>query len=233
MCSFSRIPSDKNAIERAEPSEQSVNIAKLLYAEMNLEGIMNWDAFKSAYQGYTQLDARNKNILTVIDFSMPSTQKRLYVIDMLNHKLLFNSLVSHGKNSGDLYANSFSNTHGSHKSSLGFYHTENTYSGGQGYSLVLNGLEKGINDQAKARAIVMHGANYCTASIAARGRLGRSFGCPSLPPELTKPIINTIKGGTLLYIHARNNDYFAKSKLFESRSFEEFAQVHSASYTTF
>lgn len=223
LCSFARIPSGEGALHAEEPIDQTVHTAKALYSHMNLEGIMNWDAFKSAYEGYSKLSTRNNSILTVIDFSMPSTKKRLYVIDMVNQEVLFNSLVSHGRNSGDLYATSFSNTHGSHKSSLGFYETEQTYSGGNGYSLVLNGLESGINDQAKSRAIVMHGASYCTAAVAAQGRLGRSFGCPSVPPELAKPIINTIKGGTLLYIHARNNDYFAKSKIFAASAYNELA----------
>lgn len=185
-----------------------------LYDEMHLADMISKEAFRCAYEGYTKLSVRNKDIMTVIDFSLPSTRKRLLVLDMVNHTVLQNSLVSHGKKSGELYATSFSNTHGSHKSSLGFFETGNTYSGSNGYSLVLNGLEKGINDQAKARAIVMHGAEYCKSSIiASGGRLGRSFGCPSVPPELTRPIIDAIKDGTLLYIYACDKNYLANSRV--------------------
>ena len=119
-----------------------------------------------------------------------------------------------GKNSGGNYATSFSNVSGSYKSSLGFYVTENTYQGKNGYSLILNGLEKGINDKAKERAIVVHGAAYANPSVAASGgRLGRSFGCPALPQSLTKPIINTIKNGTLLFIYANDKGYLASSTI--------------------
>ena len=110
-------------------------------------------------------------------------------------KMLYSSVVSHGKNSGENYATSFSNEVGSYKSSLGFYLTGNTYQGRNGYSLLLDGLEKGINDRARERAIVVHGAAYANPSVCKSGRLGRSFGCPALPQALTKPIINTIKGG--------------------------------------
>lgn len=133
---------------------------------------------------------------------------------MRHKKLLFSSLVSHGKNSGGNYATSFSNENGSLKSSLGFFLTENTYQGKNGYSLVLNGLEKGINDRAKERAIVIHGAAYSNPSvIASSGRLGRSFGCPALPQAVSKPIINTIKGGSLLFIYANNQNYLAYSPI--------------------
>ena len=114
----------------------------------------------------------------------------MVVLDIRQKRILYTSLVSHGKNSGGNYATSFSNENGSHKSSLGFYLTENTYQGRNGYSLILNGLEKGINDLAKQRAIVIHGASYSDPSVAASsGRLGRSFGCPALPVSVSKPII--------------------------------------------
>ena len=122
--------------------------------------------------------------------------------------------MSHGKNSGEKYATSFSNVSGSLKSSLGFYMTEGTYEGKNGYSLVLEGLEKDINDKAKERAIVMHGAAYSNPSvIAGAGRLGRSFGCPAVPQALAKPIIDKIKGGALIYIYADNPDYFEHSSI--------------------
>lgn len=187
-----------------------------LYNDMHLEGIVNYKAFQQAYIGYNKIHETNKDIITLIDFSKPSTQERLYVMDMKEKKLLFSSLVSHGRNSGENYATSFSNENGSYKSSLGFYLTENTYEGKNGYSLILNGLERGINDRAKERAIVIHGAPYSNPSVIASGRLGRSQGCPALPQSISKPIINTIKGGTLLYIYADDQKYLAQSSILSS-----------------
>lgn len=192
-------------------SEARVGVSEL-YAEMELAGVINYIAFKQALMGYHNISERKKDILTLIDFTKPSTEKRLYVIDIKNKKLLFTSHVAHGRNSGENYATSFSNKSGSYKSSLGFYLTENTYQGKNGYSLILNGLEKNINDKARERAIVMHGASYANPSvIKSAGRLGRSLGCPALPEVVTRPIIDTIKGGSLLYIYANNTDYLALS----------------------
>lgn len=191
-----------------------IDETRLLYRKMNLELVLQYDAFEQAMQGYRTLQPRQDHILTVIDFTLPSTEKRMVVLDMKDEKVLYHTIVSHGRNSGDKYARSFSNRHGSYQSSLGFYETEGTYQGGNGYSLVLNGLEKGINDQAKARAVVIHGADYCSESfIKSTGRLGRSYGCPALPHELNKPIINTIKNGTLLYIYADNPEYMAATQI--------------------
>lgn len=189
-----------------------------LYNGMQLDGIVNYTAFEQAYIGYNKIQEKNKNIITLIDFSKPSTQERLYVLDMKEKKLLYKSLVSHGRNSGENYATSFSNENGSYKSSLGFYLTENTYQGKNGYSLILNGLEKGINDRAKERAIVIHGAPYSNPSVIASGRLGRSQGCPALPQALSRPIINTIKGGSLLYIYADDKKYLAQSSILSSHT---------------
>ncbi len=185
-----------------------------LYMEMQLNDIINYTAFSQAFAGYNIIEAKNKDILTVIDFSKPSTEERMYVLDLREKKMLFSSHVSHGKNSGENYATTFSNENGSFMSSLGFYLTEGTYQGKNGYSLVLNGLEKGINDNAKQRAIVIHGADYCNPATTLHGhRLGRSLGCPALPRSVCKPIINTIKNGTLLYIYANDKDYMAKSTI--------------------
>ena len=161
-------------------------------------------AFRQAVAGYNRIKEKSKPILTLIDFSKPSTEKRFFVFDMEKKKLLYSSVVAHGRNSGENYATSFSNQYGSYKSSLGFYLTENTYQGGNGYSLILNGLEKGINDKAKARSIVVHGAP---------GRLGRSLGCPALPTKLARPIINTIKDGSVMFIYANNPHYLAQSNI--------------------
>lgn len=188
-----------------------------LYEEMGLEMRVDYKVFERAFDGYQKIDGTKKEILTLIDFTKPSTEERLFVLDMKQKQLLFSSLVSHGRNSGGKYATSFSNENGSHKSSLGFYLTEHTYQGKNGYSLVLNGLEKGINDRAKERAIVIHGAAYSNPSVAASsGRLGRSFGCPALPQSLTRPIINTIKDGTLLFIYADDPTYLSQSPILAS-----------------
>lgn len=185
-----------------------------LYRSMQLEGVVSWKAFHQAVTGYHKIADRKRDVLTLIDFSRPSTEKRLFVFDMKQRKLLFSSVVSHGKNSGDKYATSFSNEYGSYKSSLGFYLTETTYQGKNGYSLILNGLEKGINDRARERAIVMHGAAYANPSVVREGgRLGRSFGCPTVPQKLTRPIIDAIKGGSVMYIYAEASDYLAHSSV--------------------
>ena len=124
------------------------------------------------------------------------------------------TLLAHGRNSGENFATSFSNRSGSYQSSLGFFRTAETYNGGNGYSLRLDGLEKGINDKARPRAVVIHGADYCSEDfIRSTGRLGRSFGCPALPQELNKPIINTIKDGSLLFIYADKPEYYSLSKV--------------------
>ena len=186
--------------------------SRMLYHEMALEGTIDYTVFERAIAGYNRMGSFDKNILTVIDFTKPSTEKRLFVIDLKLKKILFISYVAHGRNSGEKYATSFSNREGSFKSSLGFYKTENTYYGKNGYSLVLDGLERGINDKAKERAIVIHGATYADPStIRSCGRLGRSLGCPALPLAVSKKIIDTIKGGTLLYIHGDDKTYASRS----------------------
>lgn len=199
-------------VERAASSD--VEAYASLYRSMQLEGVVNWKAFRQAVAGYYKIDNRKREVLTLIDFSRPSTAKRLFVFDMRERKVLFSSVVSHGKNSGDNYATSFSNEYGSYKSSLGFYLTESTYQGKNGYSLILNGLEKGINDRARERAIVMHGAAYADPSVVSRGgRLGRSFGCPAVPQKLSRPIIDAIKGGSVMYIYAETPEYLAHSSV--------------------
>lgn len=184
-----------------------------LFEEMNLGGTVNFIAFRQAVAGYNRIKEKSKPILTLIDFSKPSTEKRLFVFDMEKKRLLYTSVVSHGRNSGENYATSFSNQNGSYKSSLGFFLTEHTYQGGNGYSLILNGLEKGINDKAKERAIVVHGAAYANPAVASSGRLGRSLGCPALPTQMAKPIINTIKDGSVMFIYANNTNYLAQSDI--------------------
>lgn len=190
-----------------------------LYTELNLQNLIPYEAFEQAMTGHKRIERDKKDIITLIDFTKPSTSERLFVIDLKNKKLLLSSVVSHGRNSGGNYATSFSNKNGSYQSSLGFYITENTYRGKNGYSLVLNGVEKGINDQAKARAIVIHGAKYANPSvIGSSGRLGRSLGCPALPEAVNAAVIDAIKGGSLLYIYANNKNYLAQTQILPSQN---------------
>ncbi|HSI77801.1 MAG TPA: murein L,D-transpeptidase catalytic domain family protein [Lunatimonas sp.] len=152
--------------------------------------------------------------LTIIDFSIPSTDDRLWVIDMKKMKIHLQSLVAHGRNSGENMAENFSNQHSSYMSSVGFYLTGETYQGNHGYSLRLDGLEKGFNDQARSRAIVIHGADYVDEKfISSTGRLGRSLGCPALPMGTHEEIINVIKEKSPLFIYAEVPEYLAKSPL--------------------
>jgi hypothetical protein len=139
----------------------------------------------------------------------------MYVIDFLQKTVVFQTLVAHGKKTGDEFARYFSNRTGSHQSSLGFYITGKEIVGGTvGRSLLLDGVEKGFNDNARSREIIIHGADYATEQFINRtGRLGRSFGCPSLPPDLIKPVIDAIKEGTCLFIYHNDQNYLAKSSL--------------------
>ena len=154
--------------------------------------------------------------MVVIDFSLPSNRKRLAVIDLKKKEILVYTYVAHGKNSGGLQATAFSNDNGSNKSSLGFYKTGQTYTGKHGYSLRLHGLEKGINDNAYSRAIVIHSADYVSEDfIKQNKRLGRSLGCPALPKELSTKVIGLIKDGHCVFIYAKDEAYFKKSKYIE------------------
>lgn len=194
--------------------ERLVNETELIYEQMNLKELIDFNAFEAAYVGYKKLNNNKNNLLTIIDFNLPSTEKRMYVLDLSKKEVLYVTHVAHGRNSGGNYATSFSNKNGSYQSSLGFYRTAETYNGGNGYSLRLDGLEKGINDLARPRAVVIHGADYCNENfIKSTGRLGRSFGCPALPQELNKPIINTIKDGSLIFIYADKPEYYAMTKV--------------------
>lgn len=158
--------------------------------------------------GVTQQDT-----LTIIDYSKPSTEKRLWVIDLASKKTLYHSLVAHGKGSGNLQATRFSNKPDTHASSIGLYLTGTVYKGRHGISLRLNGLDEGFNDQAAARAIVVHGAPYVNDAIAEKnGRLGLSWGCPAVPKQLAAPLINTIKNGTLVFAYYPDHQWLKKSK---------------------
>lgn len=190
------------------------------YTAMNLsESGLDRAVFTLALMGLKKLDTKgqlnNPHIITIADYSQSSTQKRLYVIDLKHRRLLFHTYVAHGRNTGEEYARLFSNEEGSLKSSLGFYVTTQPMEGATaGFALKLQGVENGINDNAEKRAIIMHGGDYVSENyIKKHGFLGRSLGCPTLPPEFTKPIIETIKGGSCLFIYNLDNNYFAQSPL--------------------
>jgi hypothetical protein len=169
------------------------------------------ECFSKALSGFTILKAQGKvtkDILTVIDFSKSSNSKRLWIIDMATQTVLYNTLVAHGRNSGDEFANAFSNDNSSNKSSLGFYATGEIYNGKHGQSLRLDGLERGVNNNARSRGVVMHAADYVSEGfIKMHNRLGRSQGCPALPNGLTKEVISLIKNKSCLFIYHPTKSY--------------------------
>lgn len=185
-----------------------------IYNEANLESKgLALDVFRKAAVGYQNFKQKglvspSKSVLTVIDFTKSSREKRLWIIDLKSKKLLFNTLVAHGRNTGQDKAVKFSNTPNSYMSSLGFYLTDATYFGKHGLSLRLTGKDAAFNSNAMARAIVVHGADYATAAfVKQNGRLGRSLGCPAIPQEVSKEIIMAIKNNTVMYIHGNDKNY--------------------------
>lgn len=175
------------------------------------------ESFSNAIIGYEKLKQQGKiknETLTIIDFSLSSTEKRLWVLDMNKNKVLFNTVVAHGRNTGLEYATRFSNTNNSNQSSLGFYITDATYYGKNGLSLFLDGQEPGINDNARKRYVVFHGAKYANPDFVKRnGRLGRSLGCPAVPTAVNSAIINKIKHKSCLFIYHPSQKYIQKSAL--------------------
>lgn len=200
-------------------TSDATNVYASLYGQMKLDSLgLSQEAFNYGLQGYIGLlsngTVKKSNIISIVDFSLPSTKKRLFVIDVTTGKLLFNTFVSHGRNSGKEMATEFSNDLNSFKSSLGFFVTGNTYKGEHGYSLRLEGMEAGINDNAYNRSIVMHAANYVNEKvIQVQGFLGRSLGCPAVPPQLHKAIINTIKDGSCLFLYSPDSSYLTHTKM--------------------
>jgi L,D-transpeptidase catalytic domain len=165
-------------------------------------------ALEAALDAYANASHRGavarSGLLTIIDYTLPSTEPRLWVLDLKRARVVYRELVAHGRASGDKTAEKFSNTPGSMMTSLGLFVTDTSYVGQNGYSLRLRGLEPGINDNAYARAIVMHGAAYVSQAVADRlGRLGRSLGCPAVRPGVARTLIDTIKGGTVVYAYGR------------------------------
>ena len=191
--------------------------ASELYDEIGLtnQSYPSYDVFAMALKGFQSLKASevvNKDILTVFDFSWSSNEKRLWVIDLNTRKVLFHDYVAHGRNSGNEFAKKFSNRSQSYMSSIGFYVTGETYHGKHGLSLRLDGMDREYNHNARNRAIVMHGADYVSEDfIRKHGRLGRSFGCPSVSMDIHKEVIDTIREGSLLFIYYPDHDFPKRS----------------------
>lgn len=206
--------------ENRVPSEEKLG----LYDSLNLDEMgLSRKAYEYALAGFKKLVKEGKiqkdNLLSILDFSLPSSKKRLFVLDLDLGVLVYNTYASHGKNSGKILPTSFSNNTNSNKSSLGFYVTGDTYTGKHGESLRLLGEEKGINDNALKRGIVMHSASYVDESIIEQqGFIGRSLGCPALPKDVYKNIIETIKEGSCLFIYSPDKYYVSHSKMISNRT---------------
>jgi hypothetical protein len=234
FCAFTSMSPNTNAFGSGDKKFKSILpsieneapvVAKWIdsvYDEIHLDSFgLKKNIFYYACKGYEYLLSENKlqkpSIITICDYSQSSSSKRLYIIDLNEGKLLFNTYVSHGKNSGSEYATSFSNSTNSHKSSLGFMVTGETYNGGKGYSMHLDGMERGINDKVRNRDIVMHGSNYVNAKRADEGAtMGRSYGCPAVSYAEHKEIIDAIKDGSCFFIYADYKLYASSSKILNS-----------------
>ena len=223
LTSFTSVPSSENKkalrlVDKVSVSNHETN-AEWVYNNLNANhlSLPQMQSFSEALKGFNILKAKGivqKDILTLVDFSLSSNTKRLWVIDLTTNTVLFNSLVAHGRNTGEEFATSFSNDASSFKSSLGFYLTGEIYQGKHGRSLKLDGLEKGVNDKARERGVVMHAADYVSETfIKSNKRLGRSQGCPAIPAELTAELINTIKNKSCLFIYHPSRNYTDVSKM--------------------
>ncbi len=197
----------------------STNDAEALYSALNLQQYgLSEQAFNYALKGYKHLLKKKliicSDYLTICDFSKSSSQKRLYVVDLTNNKLVMNTYVAHGRNSGAEYATKFSNRPSSLQSSLGFYITRNTYIGEHGLALKIEGVDAGFNDKAWKRNIVIHGASYIDEARIREGKyMGRSYGCPAIPQKECNTVINKIKNGTCLFIYHPLRKYLFGSKI--------------------
>jgi hypothetical protein len=211
----------RSAVDSTAVMETTSSLSSRLYNEMNLEESgLSFEAVDYAVRGYQKLVDEGKvnkeQYLTIVDFSQHSRKKRFYILDMINRDLVWNTFVSHGKNSGFDKANRFSNRINSEQSSLGFYVTTHTYTGKHGLSLRLSGMEEGFNDNAEARGIVMHGAAYVNAGRVNSAYMGRSQGCPALPETEYAKVINIIKNGYVLFIYHPTTNYIQNSPVLNS-----------------
>jgi hypothetical protein len=188
-----------------------------LYQHLKLDkSNLDFDVFRLGMIGFHSLHAsgslKNNRLISIIDFTKPSSEKRFYTIDLEAQKVLFNTYVAHGKNTGENIATSFSNSQDSNQSSLGFYVTGETYVGSKGFSLRLDGQDAGYNDNIRLRGVVMHSADYVSEGwIKKYGRLGRSQGCPALPKEIYKKVINTIKDGSMVFAYYNDQKFLTTS----------------------
>jgi hypothetical protein len=219
-----------------EPAVAFEHYVQSLYEAIGLKKRgLDLDLFRYALIGYFNLKKKDaipkEGIISIIDFRKSCNESRFYIIDLSRQKVLYQTLVAHGRHSGDIYTRYFSNKPGSLQSSLGFFVTGDTYNGEYGYSLYLYGMDEGFNDKAKARGIVIHGAHYVDRSIIKKyGKIGRSQGCPALPAGLHINIINTIMGGTCLFQFYDDKMYLQKSVLLD---LEEAASQFKAEYSPF
>ena len=221
LISFNSFP-DKtiSANKSIEIVEKAVSKNVSTYNQLNANSfeLPKFECFTTALDGFYALKQKGiiqKNILTLIDFSLSSNVKRMWVIDLEKNIVLFQTLVAHGRNTGEEYAKEFSNQAESFKSSIGFYATGEIYKGKHGLSLKLDGLEKGLNDNARKRAVVIHGADYVSESfIKQNKRLGRSQGCPAVPVEMNQKIINVIKDKSCLFLYHPSAKQEILSKLY-------------------
>jgi hypothetical protein len=204
------------------PAKTATAQTQALYASMKLSRVgLSQKAFEYAMKGYQYMLSKRlikkTDVLSICDFSQSSRRKRLYVINLESKKLLMNTHVAHGRNSGGEFARSFSNKEESHKSSLGFYVTRQTYWGAHGLSLEIDGLERGINDKANDRKIVIHGSQYVGDKfLRSNPFTGRSYGCPAVPAKHTTTLINIIKNGSCLFIYHPTKNYTSKSRILNS-----------------
>jgi hypothetical protein len=208
------VSNDSLAAAKTRIAEDSI---QSLYQNIGLtEYALSYEVFRYGMIGFFNLKQQGKlsdrEIITIIDFTKPSTEKRFYTIDLQNQKVIYHSYVSHGKNTGEDRAKSFSNRVHSNQSSMGFYVTGETYVGSKGFSLKLDGMDKGYNDNMRQRAVVIHEADYVSEFwIKKYGRLGRSQGCPALPRELNKKVIETIKNKTAIFAYYNDEHYLKTS----------------------
>jgi hypothetical protein len=210
-------PSTKDSSVAPDSSNVKEDLSEVLYDSLHLDQAgLSKDAVTYAVKGYMKLDSQgkvNNHLLTIVDFSQNSRQKRFYILDMAQHKLLWNTYVAHGKNTGLDEARNFSNDFNSNESSLGFYLTKSTYSGKHGKSLRIAGLEDGFNSNAEARGIVVHGASYVNESRTHSDYMGRSQGCPALPENDYAKVIDIIKDGSVMFLYSPSQDYLQASSL--------------------
>jgi L,D-transpeptidase-like protein len=213
---FARTFSDTTAIPNSASTYFSISKKLNVYDSLHLKAAgLSKKVFTMALKGMARLVKTRRikdNLLAIVDFSQPSTCKRLYVIDLNTYQLLYCTWVAHGMKTGKVVAKSFSNKPSSCKSSLGFYVTGNAYNGCNGYSLKLEGMEKGINDFAMRRGIVIHGADYVSEGfIYNTGYIGRSWGCPAVSPDISNELIDLLKDGSCLFIYGPSPAYASRS----------------------